>query len=408
MKRFLWIVPVAALAAAAVWWFWGRAPQIETELLVSPKVGAFDVVVNATGELKSKQSIDIRAPETIRKARIWQIKIQRLAPEGTVVKQGDFVAELDKSELVTRIKESELNLTKAEAQFTQTKLDCTLTLSQAREDMVNQRYSLEEIRLKKEQSRYEAPAVIRQVELEHEKAERALAQAKINYQTKVKQSTAKMREVESEFNKQKMEYEEFVGMMDQFSIRAPAAGMIVYRRTWEGARISEGSQISTWDPTVATLPDFTQMESIAYINEIDIQKVKIGQTVALGLDADPKKKLIGSVSFIANIGEQRPNSDAKVYEVRITLNQQDTTLRPAMTTSNKIMTQSLAQAVSVPLEAVHTSGTTSFVFVREGAGVRRCTVELGPMNENAVVIRKGLTPDVRVFLSMPPDTANIR
>jgi HlyD family secretion protein len=44
---------------------------------------------------------------------------------------------------------------------------------------------------------------------------------------------------------------------------------------------------------------------------------------------------------VANVGEQMPNTDAKVFEVQIRINEYDPILRPAMTTSNVIVTQTL-------------------------------------------------------------------
>ena len=70
--------------------------------------------------------------------------------------------------------------------------------------------------------------------------------------------------------------------------------------------------MSTWDPVVATLPDHTTMVSKTYINEVDINTVKVDQKVEIGLDAFPEKKLTGTVIEVANVGEQKPNTDAHV------------------------------------------------------------------------------------------------
>jgi hypothetical protein len=152
---------------------------------------------------------------------------------------------------------------------------------------------------------------------------------------------------------------------------------------------------------VATLPDLSQMESVTYVNEIDIQKIQRGQQVNIGLDADPDKRLTGSVISVANIGEQRPNSDAKVFEVVVHVNESDTTLRPAMTTSNDIIVNTLEDALYIPLEAVHTEDDVSFVFLRSGAKTVRQQVKLGLMNENEVTIPEGIEPDDMIFLSAP-------
>ena len=93
--------------------------------------------------------------------------------------------------------------------------------------------------------------------------------------------------------------------------------MVIYVREWNGKKKGVGSQWNAWDNTVATLPDLSQMESQTYINEVDVRKIAVGQKVAITLDADPTKKLAGTVTQIANVGEQRPNQDSKVFEVKV-------------------------------------------------------------------------------------------
>ena len=68
-------------------------------------------------------------------------------------------------------------------------------------------------------------------------------------------------------------------ILDKFTIKAPANGMVIYAREWNGSRKVVGSTISAWDPVVATLPDLRTMESVTFVNEIDIQKVRAGQVV---------------------------------------------------------------------------------------------------------------------------------
>ena len=145
------------------------------------------------------------------------------------------------------------------------------------------------------------------------------------------------------------------------------------------------------------------MESLSYVNEIDVRKIAAGQKVTVSLDSDPTKKLAGTVTAVANVGEQRPNADSKVFEVKILLAQPDTTLRPGMTTSNAIETNTVKNALYVPLEAVAVDGTTPFVFKRDGARVTKQQVETGLANENEIVIAKGLGADDRVMLTAPAD-----
>lgn len=378
-----------------------------SDIIVTPVKGDFIVSIVTTGELQAKNSIEIKGPEQARAAGIWQMKISNLIAEGTVVKQGQFVAELDKAEIANRLKESELSVQKLEAQYTQATLDSTLALSQARDELVNLVYGLEEKKIVLEQSSYEAPAVQRQAQIDYDRTERTIAQAKKNYVTKTKQSIAKIQAVEADLMKERQKMETLRAVMMQFTILAPADGMVVYAREWNGKKKVVGATVSPWEPTVATLPDLTMMESITYVNEVDIQKIVVGQEVTLRLDADPNKKLAGSIVQVANIGEQRPNSDSKVFEVRIIINDRDTTLRPAMTTANEITVAKLPNVLSIPLEAVHTQDSTTFVYVKDGS-IYKQEVKLGLQNDNAAVVLQGVNEKDEIFLSPPPDAADLK
>lgn len=382
----------------------GCSEKTAETMYQKPQEGKFEVLVTTTGEMQAQNSVDISGPTGARKAGIYQLKITQLVEEGTVVAQGDFVAELDKSEIVGKLKEVEINLQKFQSVVTQAKLDCTLTLAQARDEMVNLKYAMEQRKLEKEESTFESPSTKRQAEIEYEKSIRAYGQAQSNYETKVKQATAKMREAEADLFKEQQKLDDYQSILGEFTILAPEKGMLIYAREWDGKKRVVGSTVSPWDPTVATLPDLTQMESITYVNEVDIQKIKVGQEVRVSLDASPDKKLTGKVTHVANVGEQRPNSDSKVFEVKIAINEKDSTLRPAMTTSNEIVTGTFENVRYIPLEAVHVANdSVPYVFKRNGSSAIRYEVKLGAENENFVIVEKGVELEDELLLSKPED-----
>lgn len=406
LKKSLFFVALLLLMLI-VWLAFGTGSAEDTQILVSPEKGEFTVNVATTGELRAQNSTNILGPQGAREFRIYNIKIQKLVPEGTIVEKGDFVAELDRSEIMGKLQDARLELQKVQSQYEQAQLDSTLTLSQARDNLINLEYSLEERQIALEQSKYESPAVQRQAEIDFEKAKRQLSQEKKNYVTKVKQAEAKIREIDSDLQKKKNELQKIQELIKEFTVNAPENGMVIYRRSWSGSKTVEGSSISTWSPVVAELPDFSVMESVTYVNEVDIQKVKENQTVDIKLDAMPEKSLSGVVTSVANIGEQRPDSDSKVFEVVIEINEADTTLRPAMTTSNTIEVNTLADAMYVPLETIHSKNDRSFVFKRQGGSPVMQQVILGLINDNDAVIHEGLEPEDAIYLSLPGDTTGI-
>jgi RND family efflux transporter MFP subunit len=385
-----------------------RAPDAEDAALVARvKRGEFRVTVTTSGELRAREFVQVTGPANAQQAQAYQMRIQSIVPEGTVVKAGDVVAELDRSTLAPKLAEVTLALQKAEAQYEQAMLDSALNLSTARENIRTLELGLEEKRLAKEQAVYEAPTVRRQAEIDYEKAERALAQSKTDYRTKTEQAQAKMREVGAELQRQRNLLKVVQDVMNGFTIRAPSGGMVIYVKEWNGRKRTTGSQVTSWDPAVATLPDLSRMESVTYVNEIDMRRLAAGQTVTITLDADPGKRMTGTVTGVANVGEQRPNSDAKVFEVKVRVEQADSVLRPGMTTGNEIEVLRIANALSVPLEAVNSDGGVPYVFASQGGRVVKQEIITGAMNDDEVVVIRGLSEDDRVLLSPPADRARL-
>lgn len=383
----------------------GNKANEVADVIADVKRGPFKVEIETTGELEAKNSVKILGPSQLRDFRIWNVTIQNIIDEGTVVKKGDWVATLDRSEFQNRFNEKQIELEKANSKFVQTQLDTTLTMRQSRDELINLRYARDEKQIILDQSKFEPPATIKQNEINLEKAVRALQQADENNKIKKKQNIEKMREVSAELRKVQNEFTSMTKVMESFNVTAPEDGMVIYEKGWDGKPIKGGSQINMWEPTVATLPDLTKMMSKTYVNEVDVRKVKAGQDVTIGLDAYPDKKLTGKVIRVANVGEQRPNSDAKVFEVAVEINGTDPTLRPSMTTSNRIIASVIDKAMFIPLECLHSQAdTVTFVYKKDGINIVKQEVMVGQTNSNDVVILGGLAENDRVYLSIPSGT----
>lgn len=371
-------------------------------IMSSVKKGAFKIEIETTGELEAKNSVKILGPVALRDFRIWNVTIQNIIDEGTIVKKGDWIANLDRSEFQNRFNEKQIELEKANSKFVQTQLDTTLQMRQSRDELINLNYAVEEKQIILDQSQFEPPATIKQAEINLERAQREYKQAQENYKIKKRQNIEKMREVAAELRKVQNETDAMTRVMQSFTVTAPEPGMVVYSKGWDGKPIKTGSQISTWDPTVATLPDLTKMVSKTYVNEVDVRKVKSGQRVEIGLDAYPDKQLTGLVTRVANVGETRQNSDAKVFEVTIEIDGTDPTLRPAMTTSNKIIANRIDDALFLPLECLHSlHDSITYVYLKEGLNIVKQEVAIGETNANDAIVLAGLEEGDRLYLSVP-------
>lgn len=392
----------------ALWYFLRTEPASFEPIMVSTTRGDFVVSVYTSGELEAKNSENILGPSGLRLIGLWNVQIAELIPEGSVVKEGDWVATLDRTEISNRMQDRETRLEQLETSFTQTMLDTTLTLRSARDELVNLQFNLEEARITLEQSRFEPPTSIRQAEINLEKLQRSYDQAVSNYELRSQQAKAKMQEVTTNLNQEKRRYSDLLRVLEEFVIKAPQDGMIIYRRNWDGSKVMVGSQISTWDNVVATLPDFSVMMSRTYVNEVDISKVKTNQEVEIVVDAFPDKRFTGFITEVANVGEQRPNQDARVFEVKIQINEFDTILRPAMTTKNTIITYVEKDVLFLPIEAIHATDSITYVFKQQSGRPVRQQVVTGIRNENQIIVSEGLQEGDMVMLTVPPDPEEIR
>lgn len=377
-------------------------------LFAKAKVGLFEVIVTTTGELQAENSTEIKGPEGLggRNMRFRNILIQDLIPEGTVVQTGDYVATLDRSDADNSYKDELDELETIQNEYDMKKLDTTITLGDLRDDLVNLKYNMEEAEITLEQSVYEPPTTIRQNRINLDKTKRAHEQAEKNYVLKVEQAKADVREARLDLEKKRQKVQDMADVLQQFTITAPAPGMVIYKREWGGAKRKVGSNISPWDPVVATLPDLSTMISKTYVNEIDISKVSAGQKVRMSVDAFPDKSYSGIVISVANIGEQLPNTDAKVFEVIIKLDEVESILRPSMTVGNQIITKVFKEVVSIPLECVYaTEDSIPYVYRKNGT---RQIVVLGSSNENEVIVEQGVDSGDLLFLSIPEDALNFK
>jgi hypothetical protein len=214
-----------------------------------------------------------------------------------------------------------------------------------------------------------------------------------------------MRSMRTNLAEQRQRVADLQAVLSKFVISAPSDGMVIYKRDRSGAKRKVGSSISPWDNVVATLPDMSSMISKTYVNEIDVSKVKVGQSVDILVDAFPDKKYTGTVTSVANIGEQLPNADAKVFEVSIKLNASDPLLlKPSMTTGNKVITKSIPDVTYIPLESVQ-AGIDSIPFVYMKNGSKQIVV-LGESNENMIIVEQGINPGDILYLNTPEDPEN--
>jgi hypothetical protein len=338
--------------------------------------------------------------------RAQDFKIQDMVPEGTIVKKGDYIAQLDRSSYSNTLTDALSTLTTYQQNVEMKILDTAVTLSNLRDNIKNQRYTVEEAKITLDQSQFEPPATIKKAQMNLDKQKRALQQLLQTYELKKIQNESSIRNQKLTLRKQEELVADLQEFLSQFTVRATGDGMVIYKKDRSGAKRKTGSSLNAFDMIVATLPDLSTMISKMYVSEIEVSKVTPGQKVNVTVDAFPSKLYTGTIITVANIGETLPNSDAKMFEVQIRLDGTDMTLRPAMTTWNKIILKTIDNAIYIPLECVQT-GIDSIPFVVKKNNTRQVVV-LGEMNDKSVIVKAGLEPGNNIYAVPPADYSNFK
>jgi multidrug resistance efflux pump len=399
-KSIIYILSFIVIASLAYFFLKPDVTASKSQLFANSKKSNFLVSISATGELKAKKSTKIRGPQGMRSAQIYNTTIKDIIPEGTIVKKGDYVASLDKSELATKIQNVQTEIEKEDTKLEQIKIDTAIQMKGIRDQIADQIFNMAQEELEIERNMYEPQMVIDQSKLKLKNSLRSMDQLRDKADLMVIQSEAKVREIEATIKQQAARLKQMMDLSVAFSIKAPEDGMLIYQRTWNGKK-GPGSQISGWDPTVAELPDLTKMTSVAYISEIDISKIKKGQKVKIKVDAFPEKEFDGQIITVANIGQELRGQEAKVFEIVIAINQTDDILRPSMTTSNEILIYEYEDVVNIPLEAFY-SDSIDYVIIKNPRGLVRKQIISGATNENSIVVVEGIEANEKILLN-PPD-----
>lgn len=407
MKKRNWLfAAMAVIILFVVFLIVSGSKNETTQITTTVKKGPFEVLVYSSGQLESENSDHVYVPEEMkdRQTRISSLTITDIVEEGTYVDSGDYVATLDHQAVQEQLKDAQDELEKTLSEYNDSKIDSNLTLSNERDQIINATLDVEERKIAVDESVYESPSEQKKVKMDYDKALRKLEQSKQAYELKTQQEINKVNRKFITYKQVKERVDALEKLMDKLIIYSPKAGIISYHQYEWGGTVETGSRVSQWSPIIATFPNMGNLITKTFINEIDIALIKPGQKVRIGIDAFPDKTLTGEVATVANMGQLMPKSDAKVFEVKIKVDGSDPELKPAMTTSNTIQASFIEEATYIPIEAVFSNDSLSYVYLSDSKTAQ--IIEPGEANENYMVINQGLEEGQEVQLLEPEDAGD--
>ena len=400
---FIGIITIALL----VYYFATRESSGESNV-VKVEEGMFEMTVTSMGELEALVSMDISVPEIMMNLpwtlRIYYLPISDIVKEGTIVKKGDYVASLNPKSIDEQLKNRAEQSVTLEANLENTKIDSSLVLTDARDGIRRAKDAVIDREIKLEQSIYESQAVQRQAQINLEVSQRSYEQAQRNYISLKRKHEIFVERAQEQLDKNNEDIAILETLKAEIIINAPGDGLVVYKRDYSGEKIKAGSYVGRWEPFIAMLPDVSTLQSVTYVKEIDISKIKTGLPVRLKIDAFPDKEFNGTITRMANVGQELSGQFLTGFKVEIKVDPSGETLLPGMTSTNIIIVQSLKDVLTIPRESVFKSENIFFVFKKEGLSTVKQQVIVGGENETHVLITGGLQKGDRI-LTQPPKNA---
>lgn len=181
-------------------------------------------------------------------------------------------------------------------------------------------------------------------------------------------------------------------------ITAPAAGVIIKRGVEEGETVVGGTSTFGGGTELFTIADLSTLRVKAAINEVDIGKVSVGDSVSLTVDAFPGDTVRGIVRLVPPAA--RLQERVRVFDVEIRALGTGV-LRPGMTANVRINGPVRQDVVRVPVEAVFLSEGQPIVHRFKGGSPEKVPVKLGLGDLSFVEILEGLAPGDSVALEDP-------
>jgi len=164
-------------------------------------------------------------------------------------------------------------------------------------------------------------------------------------------------------------------------ITAPIKGTVTSLTVESGDRLNGGT-------VLAHITNYKDLQTTVKIDELDISKIKKGQTAEVTANAFPDTTFAGKVTDIAEEGDV--SNGVSTFDVTVHLTSPKN-LKVGMTTEAKILTASKDNVLYVPVEAVHTNGNQKFVMVKSSDGQTTSQiVKTGINNDSNVEITSGL------------------
>src|SRR3989454_570493 len=279
--------------------------------------------VTASGKIQPKKKVDISADIT---GRITKIAVR----EGDLVTKGQFLLQIDPTIYQANLQQAEATYASSQAAAVQAK---------ANRDQAQRALG------RTKELRAQNPNLISQEQLEQAQTAFDIAEANLTAaQHQVDQARAAVQSTRDNLRKT--------------TLVAPMSGRVTRLPVEEG-EVAVPSTFSKDVGLLMTVSDLSVIQAKVKVDETDVVRIHLGDSVDVSIDAFPDTSFTGQVTKLSNSSiltaassATGQNDRAVDYEVEVTLNHPPADVRPDLSATARIITDTRKQALSIPIIAL--------------------------------------------------------
>ena len=349
--------------------------------------------IRLSGTVEAVESTTVAAPR-LSGPSSTSLVITRLVKAGTIVQPGDVLVEFDRqAQLATALdRRAELN-----------DLEQQIRKRQAEENAARARDDSERIQADSAVTRAELEMAKNEMlpKIQAEKNTQALEQARARRQQLEKTYDLKRKAAQADLRILEIRREKAANAMrmaetnaSRMEVRSPIGGLAVIRTMWKSqgmAEILEGEEVRAGVPVV-DIVNPSKMRVRVRVNQADINELKVGQPIRLGLDAYPELTFGGRITQISPLAVTSTLSPKVRYFVMLAeVDGSHEKLMPDLTASLDVELQRVADTLVIPRDAILNDGERMLARVRRGSGVEEREVTVAGVSAHEVAVTGGLT-----------------
>jgi len=451
MRFVLIMMVIGGILAGAGFYFFNKnreSTQLNDVIIAEAIRGPFDHIVLEQGELESTSNVDVVCKVRARggaagTAILWVIE------EGSIVKEGDKLVELDSSALLTSLKEKRLAVIAAEAavaaavalveQQVISRQEYLEGLYETEQRLIQSEMAIAEQALRKAQlalestQRLVAKGLVKSLQLEADqfavannrtlldsaenrlKVLQNLTRQKmlVQFDSAINSAEAQLAAANGALDEEQSDQRFLEKQIDFCLITAPSGGVVIHANEYNGRGggaefvVEAGANVRERQ-TIIRLPDPDRMQVRANVNESRITLIRTGMPAKIRVDAINNLELLGRVGKVNRYAEPGSwmSTSIKEYATTIEIITPPESIRTGMTAEVQIFVEQLPEATQIPIQAVYEHGGKTYSLVKTGPQTFETrAVTIGATNEKLATINSGINEGENVVLNLRQNLA---